>query len=162
MASFVPSAGDCTSLTKLAGSATASGALESKLDRVVSVGTAVVSLGVGVSGREGRSEDARGLPAPRSLPLLTALASRSCNLELGLLREEFRDRPCKCQSLTSSTHIRRSMPIHPRLYSAYPRFRNPTHLVLAVMFPSPQAPFPQLPASPFLQPSVERWPGRHR
>lgn len=43
----------------------------------------------GLSGREPRSDDGR--ESVFSAPLFTAFASRSCSLELGLLRDEFRE-----------------------------------------------------------------------
>lgn len=43
----------------------------------------------GLSGREPKSDD--GLESVFSAPLFTAFASRSCSLELGLLRDEFRE-----------------------------------------------------------------------
>ena len=51
--------------------------------------TAAGLRSAGLSGREGASDEALGL-SPR---LFTAFASRSCNLELGLLRDCGRDAP---------------------------------------------------------------------
>jgi len=71
----------------------ASEVFESVLALAVSTEALIALFKAGVSGLEGRSDDARGLEAARSLPLFTALASRSCKRELGLLREELlRDR----------------------------------------------------------------------
>lgn len=89
----------------------------------VSVALDVVAGGrAGLSGREPRSDDGR--ESVFSLPLFTAFASRSCSLELGLLRDEFREacmpsagfhvvsfmtthlapRPASCPRLPSQAH----------------------------------------------------------
>lgn len=50
---------------------------------------APATCNAGLSGLEPKSDDA--LDSALSCPLFTALARRSCNLELGLLRDELRD-----------------------------------------------------------------------
>lgn len=76
--------------SSLAGAASAAGseAFESMLVLPVSA-PAVTARRAGLSGREPRSDEA--LDSDLSVPLLTALARRSCKRELGRLREGFRE-----------------------------------------------------------------------
>ena len=67
-----------------------SGAVSDVLESMLVLATSLAGLfRAGLSGRDPSSED--GLDSAPSFPLLTAFASRSCNRELGLLREELRD-----------------------------------------------------------------------
>jgi hypothetical protein len=76
----------------LASSSFAVGAASETFESMLVLLVSVIAAGLGnagLSGREGASEDGRGLFSR----CVTALASRSCSREFGRLREEFRDAP---------------------------------------------------------------------
>jgi len=89
---FVSSVVVASSSLVCVASAAGSEAFESMLVLPVSA-TAVTARRAGLSGLEPKSDEA--LDSGLSVPLLTALARRSCNRELGRLRDEFRE-PLQC------------------------------------------------------------------